>query len=198
MAHGTDTALRANVRLLGEILGRVLVEQEGEETYALEERVRLLARLGRRGDAGARRALAETVAVLDVPRQGTILRAFTLYFHLANIAEQHHQVRRPRGARPRHRARARDRRGMRAARPSPRPAAVGAAAQPVRRSDERDPGGAAEALAWGRRGGAAAAAALDRRDRCGATQHGVALSAPERKARSRRRGRRSARAARRR
>jgi phosphoenolpyruvate carboxylase len=96
VAHRTDTALRANVRLLGEILGRMLVEQEGEETYALEERVRLLARLGRRGDAGARRALAETVAALDVERQATILRAFTLYFHLANIAEQHHRVRRRR------------------------------------------------------------------------------------------------------
>ena len=45
-----DAPLRANVRLLGEILGRVLTEQEGEELYRLEERVRLLARLGRRGD----------------------------------------------------------------------------------------------------------------------------------------------------
>ncbi len=106
MAHRTDAALRANVRLLGEILGRVLVEQEGEETYALEERIRLLARLGRRGDAGARRALAETIDGLDVAAQATILRAFTVYFHLANIAEQHHRVRRRRelehtGATPR-------------------------------------------------------------------------------------------------
>ncbi|MGL6279642.1 MAG: phosphoenolpyruvate carboxylase [Gaiella sp.] len=96
MAHRTDAALRANVRLLGDLLGRVLVEQEGEETYALEERIRLLARLGRRGDAGARRALAETIADLDVAAQATILRAFTVYFHLANIAEQHHRVRRRR------------------------------------------------------------------------------------------------------
>lgn len=106
MAHRTDAALRANVRLLGDVLGRVLVEQEGEQTYALEERIRLLARLGRRGDAGARRALAETIAALDVDAQATILRAFTLYFHLANIAEQHHRVRRRRelehaGATPR-------------------------------------------------------------------------------------------------
>ncbi len=92
----TDTALRANVRLLGEILGRVLVEQEGEETYRLEERIRLLARLGRRGDTGAVRALAESVSALDVAEQATVLRAFTLYFHLANIAEQHHRIRRRR------------------------------------------------------------------------------------------------------
>ncbi|HEX6723833.1 MAG TPA: phosphoenolpyruvate carboxylase [Gaiella sp.] len=91
-----DAPLRANVRLLGEILGRVLNEQEGEDVYRLEERVRLLARLGRRGDSGASRALAETIAALDVETQAVVLRAFTVYFHLANIAEQHHRVRRRR------------------------------------------------------------------------------------------------------
>ncbi len=91
-----DAPLRANVRLLGEILGRVLTEQEGEGVYRLEERVRLLARLGRRGDTGASRALAETIAALDVETQAVVLRAFTVYFHLANIAEQHHRVRRRR------------------------------------------------------------------------------------------------------
>ena len=91
-----DAPLRANVRLLGEILGTVLIEQEGEEVYRLEERIRLLARLGRRGDTGASRALAETIAGLDVETQAVVLRAFTIYFHLANIAEQHHRVRRRR------------------------------------------------------------------------------------------------------
>lgn len=91
-----DAPLRANVRLLGEILGRVLVEQEGDDVYRLEERIRLLARLGRRGDTGAARALAETIAALDLETQAVVLRAFTVYFHLANIAEQHHRVRRRR------------------------------------------------------------------------------------------------------
>ena len=91
-----DAPLRANVRLLGEILGRVLTEQEGEDVYRLEERIRLLARLGRRGDSGAERALSETIAALDVETQAVVLRAFTVYFHLANIAEQHHRVRRRR------------------------------------------------------------------------------------------------------
>jgi phosphoenolpyruvate carboxylase len=89
-----DAPLRANVRLLGEILGTVLAEQEGDELLRLEERIRLLARLGRRGDAGASRALAETIAGLDVATQAVVLRAFTMYFHLANIAEQHHRIRR--------------------------------------------------------------------------------------------------------
>jgi phosphoenolpyruvate carboxylase len=82
------------VRLLGALLGRVLTEQEGEDVYRLEERIRLLARLGRRGDTGASRALAETIGQLDVDTQAVVLRAFAVYFHLANIAEQHHRVRR--------------------------------------------------------------------------------------------------------
>ncbi len=96
MTPRTDAALRANVRLLGTILGRVLVEQEGEDVFRLEERIRLLGRLGRRGDDGSRRAMAEVIAGLDVERQALVLRAFTVYFHLANIAEQHHRLRRRR------------------------------------------------------------------------------------------------------
>jgi phosphoenolpyruvate carboxylase len=90
----SDAPLRANVRLLGEILGRVIAEQEGDAVLRLEERIRLLARLGRRGDEGSSRALAETIAGLDVAAQAVVLRAFTMYFHLANIAEQHHRIRR--------------------------------------------------------------------------------------------------------
>jgi phosphoenolpyruvate carboxylase len=93
-SRAPDAPLRANVRLLGEILGTVLAEQEGEHVLRLEERIRLLARLGRRGDEGASRALAETIAGLDVETQAVVLRAFTMYFHLANIAEQHHRIRR--------------------------------------------------------------------------------------------------------
>ena len=93
-SRSPDAPLRANVRLLGEILGAVIAEQEGEAILRLEERIRLLARLGRRGDEGSSRALAETIAGLDVETQAVVLRAFTMYFHLANIAEQHHRVRR--------------------------------------------------------------------------------------------------------
>jgi phosphoenolpyruvate carboxylase len=93
-SRSSEAPLRANVRLLGEILGTVLAEQEGEEVLLLEERIRLLARLGRRGDEGSSRALAETIAGLDVATQAVVLRAFTMYFHLANIAEQHHRIRR--------------------------------------------------------------------------------------------------------
>lgn len=89
-----DAALRGNVRLLGDVLGRVLVEQEGEALLADEERVRALARTARAG--GSRDELCATVAGLGLERQASVLRAFALFFQLANIAEQHHRVRRRR------------------------------------------------------------------------------------------------------
>ena len=89
-----DTALRGNVRLLGNLLGRVLVEQEGERLLELEERIRSLARAGRQGDAAASVELSATVHALPPGEQATMLRAFALYFQLANIAEQHHRIRR--------------------------------------------------------------------------------------------------------
>jgi phosphoenolpyruvate carboxylase len=89
-------ALRANVRLLGAILGEVIVEQEGVELLELEERVRKLARAGRRGYAAAMDQLVELVSSLELEQQALVLRAFAIYFQLANVAEQHHRVRRRR------------------------------------------------------------------------------------------------------
>jgi phosphoenolpyruvate carboxylase len=92
----SDTAIRANVRLLGDLLGEVLVEQEGDWLLELEERIRLAARAAREGDQAAFAELGETVAALPLERQALVLRAFALYFQLANIAEQHHRLRRRR------------------------------------------------------------------------------------------------------
>jgi phosphoenolpyruvate carboxylase len=90
-----EAPLRRDVRLLGELLGRVLVEQEGEGLLADVERVRLLSREARQtGDPERREALAETVRELPLERQALVLRAFGLYFQLANLAEQYHRARR--------------------------------------------------------------------------------------------------------
>ena len=89
-----DSALRANVRLLGDLLGQVLVEQEGEELLDGEERIRALARDARGG--GSREALRQAVSQLGLEQQAAVLRAFALFFQLANIAEQHHRIRRRR------------------------------------------------------------------------------------------------------
>ncbi|HEY2936606.1 MAG TPA: phosphoenolpyruvate carboxylase [Gaiellaceae bacterium] len=92
-----DAPLRRDVRLLGDILGRVLVEQEGQELLDEEERIRRLSREARATGRASRRAeLRRAVAELDLERQAQVLRAFGLYFQLANIAEQHHRLRRRR------------------------------------------------------------------------------------------------------
>jgi len=89
-----DAALRRDVRLLGDLLGRVLVEQEDETLLADVEHVRLLAREARGG--APLDELRAAVEELPLARQAGVLRAFALYFQLANVAEQHHRVRRRR------------------------------------------------------------------------------------------------------
>jgi phosphoenolpyruvate carboxylase len=93
-ARDGEAALRRDVRLLGDILGRVLVEQEGEALFETEERIRALARAGRVGEP--RDELRQAVRALDLHTQGTVVRAFAAYFTLANLAEQHHRLRRRR------------------------------------------------------------------------------------------------------
>jgi phosphoenolpyruvate carboxylase len=121
-----DAPLRRDIRLLGDTLGRVLVEQDSPELLDEEERIRRLSRDARQG--GPREELREAVRALDLDRQGQVLRAsarrsrdlgdpsfvreavrslspaeqarmlraFALYFQLANTAEQHHRLRRRR------------------------------------------------------------------------------------------------------
>jgi len=89
-----DARLRRDVRLLGDVLGRVLVEQEGQELLDAEERIRLLSRQAREGTP--REELGEAVRGLELKQQTSVVRAFALYFQLVNIAEQHHRLRRRR------------------------------------------------------------------------------------------------------
>ena len=89
-----DQRLRADVRLLGDLLGRVLVEQEGEWLLEDVERIRALSRRGRDDDTAATEELRERVRELPLEHGALVVRAFTTYFQLANIAEQHHRLRR--------------------------------------------------------------------------------------------------------
>ena len=93
-ARDTARPLRRDVRLLGDLLGAVLVEQEGRELLDAVERIRLLARSAR--EQGAVADLHRAVSELGPDLEALVLRAFGLYFQLANIAEQHHRVRRRR------------------------------------------------------------------------------------------------------
>jgi phosphoenolpyruvate carboxylase len=96
-SDAADAPLRRDVRLLGNVLGRILVEQDGQELLDEEERIRILAREARAAGGSARREeLRRVVASLSPERQALVLRAFGVYFQLANLAEQHHRLRRRR------------------------------------------------------------------------------------------------------
>src|ERR1019366_2345808 len=79
-----DAALRSDVRKLGELLGETLVRQEGPELLALVESVRKAVRAG---------GGEEILASLSVDDSVQLVRAFSTYFHLANVAEQVHRAR---------------------------------------------------------------------------------------------------------
>ncbi len=86
--------LREDVRLLGSLLGQVLQEQGGPELLECVERVRRQAIACRtEPSAEARRSLRALVESLDLARARQVVRAFTLYFHLINLAEEHHRLR---------------------------------------------------------------------------------------------------------
>jgi phosphoenolpyruvate carboxylase len=83
---GPDAALRADIRRIGTLLGQTLARQEGRPLLDLVEEVRALVRQ----DAGA---AADRLAKMDVTTGTKLARAFSTYFHLANITEQVHRAR---------------------------------------------------------------------------------------------------------
>ncbi|MBI4219220.1 MAG: phosphoenolpyruvate carboxylase, partial [Chloroflexi bacterium] len=93
-AHDTDDqALRADIRMLGNLLGDTLKRQGGQELYDLEEWVRARTRqLRAQPDASLQEELARRLDSLSLEQVILLVRAFTIYFHLANVAEQRHRV----------------------------------------------------------------------------------------------------------
>ncbi|MDM0043533.1 phosphoenolpyruvate carboxylase [Variovorax dokdonensis] len=90
-----DETLVADIRLLGRILGDVIREQEGEATFQLVEKIRLLSVAFRRdADHSADRALKSLLKGLSAAETVRVIRAFTYFSHLANLAEDRHQIRR--------------------------------------------------------------------------------------------------------
>ena len=85
--------LRSDVRQLGKLLGDTIKEQQGEKLYQLVEEVRAISKNARQGDKRETRKLIDILAALDSGQLFNLARAFTLFLNLANIAEQHHQIR---------------------------------------------------------------------------------------------------------
>ncbi|RMI13044.1 phosphoenolpyruvate carboxylase [Cellulomonas triticagri] len=92
--HEVPDPLRNDVRLLGEFLGRVIRESGGDDLFDDVERVRALTiRAHDEQDLTALTEAEELVASFSIERAQQVARAFTCYFHLANLAEEHHRVR---------------------------------------------------------------------------------------------------------
>ncbi|HEX7134793.1 MAG TPA: phosphoenolpyruvate carboxylase, partial [Iamia sp.] len=90
MADDGPPALRDDIRRLGAQLGATLARQEGEAFLALVEEVRAAAKAVRAGEAPDD-DLRDRLAAVDLPTAIRLARAFSSYFHLANLAEQVHR-----------------------------------------------------------------------------------------------------------
>ncbi len=116
-----DSALFDDIRLLGRMLGEVLREQEGEAMFDTVEKVRQLAvRFHREGDARQGSALARLLKGLSRDQAVSVIRAFSYFSILANIAEDRHVLRR--------------RQAHELARQTPQPGSVRAALDRMRRA----------------------------------------------------------------
>src|SRR5947207_3512679 len=92
-----DLPLRDDIRLLGRILGDTIRSQEGEPVFAIVERIRRTSlRFHRDEDEAARHELEAILNNLSRDRNIQIIRAFSYFSHLANIAEDQHHIRRNR------------------------------------------------------------------------------------------------------
>ncbi len=90
-----NKALIEDIRLLGRILGDVIREQDGVDAYELVERVRQLSVAYRlKSDREAGEALDSLLRNLSNDQTVSVIRAFSYFSHLANIAEDRHYVRR--------------------------------------------------------------------------------------------------------
>ena len=93
-SHGMPEQMRGDVRLLGGILGRVLRESGSPGLFDDVERLRVatIQAYTDETDAAFERA-AQIADGFTVARADEVARAFTCYFHLVNLAEEHQRVR---------------------------------------------------------------------------------------------------------
>src|SRR6478672_1701479 len=94
LALEEDTRLRNDIRLLGRILGDTVRDQEGADVFDLVERIRQTSiRFHRDNDRPARRELEIILDSMSISETVRIVRAFSYFSHLANIAEDQNNIR---------------------------------------------------------------------------------------------------------
>ncbi|EKN68774.1 phosphoenolpyruvate carboxylase [Neobacillus bataviensis LMG 21833] len=95
--NDSSLPLRRDVKLLGNMLGEILVNHGGQELFEKVEKIRLMCKtLRTHFDQEIYKALKEEIAGLSSPMRKQVIRAFSMYFHLINAAEQNHRIRRRR------------------------------------------------------------------------------------------------------
>lgn len=85
--------LSADIRMLGRLLGVVIREQHGQSALDLVEAVRGAAKTRRSDDLEAAQTLSHTIEDLDLPLLRVLVKAFSNYFQLINIAEDQQRIR---------------------------------------------------------------------------------------------------------
>jgi phosphoenolpyruvate carboxylase len=89
-----DALLRADIRRLGRLLGDTVRDQEGADVFDLVERIRQTSiRFHRDDDKPARRELEAILDGMSIAETVRIVRAFSYFSHLANIAEDQNNIR---------------------------------------------------------------------------------------------------------
>ncbi|NLF52938.1 MAG: phosphoenolpyruvate carboxylase [Thauera phenolivorans] len=97
MTQDKDAPLREDIRLLGRLLGDTVRDQQGEAAFELIEHIRRNSvRFRRDDDVAARRELEDVLDALSRDQTNQVVRAFSYFSHLANIAEDQHHIRRTR------------------------------------------------------------------------------------------------------
>ena len=94
-AKDNERPLTEDIRMLGRILGDVIREQEGQDAFELIEQIRKLSVAFRRdADSEAEQAMKKLLKRLSGDQTVSVIRAFTYFSHLANLAEDRHHIRR--------------------------------------------------------------------------------------------------------
>ena len=93
--ENSEIPLTEDIRLLGKILGDVVREQDGDDVYGLVEQIRKLSvSFHRDANQKANQELTKLLKGLSSDSAMKVLRAFTYFSHLANLAEDRHHIRR--------------------------------------------------------------------------------------------------------
>src|SRR5690625_2443255 len=96
-AEDKNALLRRDVNMLGTILGEILTLHGREKLFNEVEDIRRMTKSIRENyDKETYKQLKDKIKSLKPPLRQQVIRAYSIYFHLVNIAEQNHRIRRRR------------------------------------------------------------------------------------------------------